>query len=51
MLERESSVFKAMFSSPSPSEGQNGESNEKPINIPGVSHSEFEALLDFLDNG
>jgi len=51
MLERESQVFKAMFSSPSPPEGQDGESDEKPIEIPDVSCSEFEALVDFLYNG
>jgi len=51
LLERESPVFETMFSSPSPFEGQDGESNERPINIPDVTRSEFEALLDFLYNG
>ncbi|KAF8810251.1 hypothetical protein BYT27DRAFT_7240802 [Phlegmacium glaucopus] len=51
LLERESPVFKAMFNSPPPYGGQDGQSKEKPINIPDVSRSEFEALLDFLYNG
>ncbi|KAF8803467.1 hypothetical protein BYT27DRAFT_7244290 [Phlegmacium glaucopus] len=53
LLERESPVFKAMFnsSSPPPYEGEDGQSNERPINIPDVSCSEFEALLDFLYTG
>ncbi|KAF8810249.1 hypothetical protein BYT27DRAFT_7186695 [Phlegmacium glaucopus] len=52
LLDRESPVFKEMFSSPPPYyEGRDGRNKERPINIPDVSRSEFEALLDFLYNG
>ncbi|KAF8803465.1 hypothetical protein BYT27DRAFT_7340904 [Phlegmacium glaucopus] len=53
LLERESPIFEAMFSPPSPPpyEGEDGQSNERPIHIPDVSCSEFEALLDFLYTG
>lgn len=50
-LTRESSVFKAMFDCPHPAEGQDGESDKKPICLPGVSCAEFEALVDFFYNG
>ncbi|KAF8152961.1 hypothetical protein B0H34DRAFT_677192 [Crassisporium funariophilum] len=50
-LDRESSVFQSMFSCPSPTEGPEGDSDQNPIHIPGVTTSEFEALLDFLYNG
>ncbi|KAF8814232.1 hypothetical protein BYT27DRAFT_7206287 [Phlegmacium glaucopus] len=50
-LVRESSVFQMMFDCPHPTEGQDGESDDKPIHLPGVSCSEFEALIDFFYNG
>ena len=47
-LERESSVFKTMFSCPPDSAGPEGATEDKPIVLPGVKADEFEALLDYF---
>ncbi|TEB32652.1 hypothetical protein FA13DRAFT_1790379 [Coprinellus micaceus] len=47
-LERESSVFKAMFSCPPDSAGPEGATEDNPIILPGVKADEFAALLDYF---
>ncbi|KAF8152984.1 hypothetical protein B0H34DRAFT_87291 [Crassisporium funariophilum] len=48
---RESPVFQSMFDCPVPPEGQDGDSDERPIHLPEVTCAQFEALLHFFYNG
>ncbi|EGO01154.1 hypothetical protein SERLA73DRAFT_105716 [Serpula lacrymans var. lacrymans S7.3] len=49
-LQRESDVFRSMFSCPPTEEGPEGESDDKPIFLPEVTRLEFESLLNFFYN-
>ncbi|KAL0579203.1 hypothetical protein V5O48_002826 [Marasmius crinis-equi] len=50
-LRRESAVFDGMFDCPEPVEGQEGETDDRPIELPGVTYNEFVALLDHFYKG
>lgn len=47
-LSRESQVFHWMFACPPRGDGQEGDSDDKPIRLPNVTPKEFESLLDFF---
>ncbi|ESK92777.1 hypothetical protein Moror_15950 [Moniliophthora roreri MCA 2997] len=48
---QESVFFDSMFDCPPPTEGQDGQTDDKPIEIPGVTCNQFEALLDHFYDG
>ncbi|KIM41327.1 hypothetical protein M413DRAFT_146496 [Hebeloma cylindrosporum] len=49
---RESAVFASMFTDcPPPGNGQDGDTDDKPIYLPSTTCCEFEALLEFLYYG
>ncbi|KAK7062742.1 hypothetical protein VNI00_000230 [Paramarasmius palmivorus] len=48
---QESVIFESMFDCPVPGEGQEGQTDSKPIEIPDVTCAQFEALLDHFYDG
>jgi len=48
---RESSVFQSMFLLPQGEENPQGEIDQEPITLPGVSKAEMEILLDYFYEG
>ncbi|OCH91167.1 hypothetical protein OBBRIDRAFT_834423 [Obba rivulosa] len=50
-LERDSELFRGLFSCPPGKGGAEGKTEERPVELPGVDAFEFECLLDFLYDG
>ncbi|KAJ8082100.1 hypothetical protein PM082_007946 [Marasmius tenuissimus] len=50
-LRQESAVFNSMFDSPPPAEGQEGETDDRPIVLPSITCNEFIALLNRIYKG
>ncbi|KAL0579204.1 hypothetical protein V5O48_002827 [Marasmius crinis-equi] len=51
ILRRESVVFDSMFECPPPAEGREGQSDDNPIVLQGVTRAEFLALMDYFYKG